>query len=250
VNFKLVAILTIFSLLIIPKVNSQYFIGFKMGFNTNWRILTEHKSDLYKTYRRSDESVTFGSEFQINYYFPSKSKIRFSTGLGYSQFGYQYVDYLTDPCYYFVTCGYSYEIHRYSFSYLRIPFKITQISKDKHFIFEPGFSLLIPLSSKYQWLLREDRYDFSSQAITTEYDLIKMDQLQFSFDLNLGYSINMSSNAMLRIFAETSFVLNNYENEHVKKWIYNIGRFSGHDKSTKEHLIRFGLTVEFLFSLS
>ena len=161
-------IILLLSGLIEASAQSKFSIGLSSDYLINYRIITKSKSDLYQKYRNENEAPASGFDLEVNLLYNFKPKLFFETGMGYAQKGYKTnEEVLIDPCFSPVTCGYNSELYRYTYHYMSIPVHfIYNTSKKLNFSFSIGTSLLIPLSSNVEWILRKEYKNSPGQNIT------------------------------------------------------------------------------------
>ncbi len=249
IKFIIISIL-LFNGLIETSAQSKFSIGLSSSYLRNYRIITNNKSDLYKEYRNENEGSISGFDLEVNLLYNFKPKLFFETGIGYAQKGYRInEDILIDPCFSPVTCGYNSELYRYTYDYLSVPLHfIYTTSKRLNFSFSIGTSLLIPLSSNVEWILRKEYKSNTDQNIDKRNNS-DSNKFNMSVDLGFGIGFRITEKMNLMILPKFNYNLFSYENTDIRDNNYNISLFRNEDKSTKEHLISYGIGIKILYDL-
>lgn len=239
IKFVIISIF-LFSGLIETSAQSKFSIGLSSSYLKNYRIITENKSDLYEDYRNENEGSISGFDIEVNLLYNFKPKLYFETGIGYAQKGYKISeDILIDPCFSPVTCGYYSELYRYTYDYMSIPLHfIYTTSKRLNFSFSVGTSLLIPLSSNVEWILRKEYESNTGQNIDKRNN-IDPNKFNMSVDLGFGIGFTITEKMNLMILPKFNYNLFSYENTDIRDNNYDISLFRNEVKSTKEHLISY-----------
>ena len=251
IKIKLVIIsIFLFSGLIKTSAQSKFSIGFSSSYLKNYRIITENKSDLYKEYRNENESSISGFDIEVNLQYNFKAKLYLETGFGYTRKGYKINEYvLIDPCFSPVTCGYNSELYRYTYDYMSIPLHFIYItSKRLNFSFTIGTSIQIPLSSNVERILRKAYKSRENQKIDKR-NSSDFDKFNISADFGLGIGYRITEKINLMILPKFNYNLFAYENTDIRDNNYDISLFRNEDKSTKEHLISYGIGIKLLYDL-
>jgi hypothetical protein len=249
IKFVIISIF-LFSGLIETSAQSKFSIGLSSSYLRNYRIITKNSSDLYKDYRNENEGSISGFDIEVNLLYNFKPILFFETGIGYVQKGYKInEDILIDPCYSPITCGYNSELYRYTYDYISVPLHLIFTTSNRlNFSFSIGTSLLIPLSNNVECILRKEFESNTDQKIDIRNN---SDPNKFNMSLDLGFGIGfrISEKMNLMILPKFNYNLFSYENTDIKNKIYNISLFINEDKSTKEHLISYGIGIKLLYDL-
>ena len=250
IKYVIISIL-LFSGLIDACAQSKFSIGLSSGYLRNYRIITENKSDLYKDYRNENESSISGFTIELNLLYNFKPKLFFETGVGYVQYGYKInEDVLIDPCFSPTTCGYNSELYRYTYNYMNVPLHfIYTTSKKLNILLSIGTSVLIPLSNNVEWILRKEFGSSKGQKIDTRNNNSDISKFNMTLDLGVGIGFRIFEKINLIIQPKFNYNLFSYENTDIKDNIYDISLFVNEDKSTKEHLISYGIGIKLLYDL-
>jgi len=251
IKIKIIIIsIFLFSGLIETSAQSKFSIGLSSSYLKNYRIITKNKSDLYNDYRNENEGFISGFETEVNLLYNFKPKLFFETGIGYVQNGYKInEDVLIDPCFSPVTCGYYSELYRYTYDYISVPLHFIYTTSNRlNFSFSIGTSLLIPLSNNVEWILRKEFNSNKNQKIDTRNNSAP-NKFNMSLDLGLGIGFRISEKMNLIILPKLNYNLLSYENTDIRDKIYNISLFKDEDKSTKEHLVSYGIGIKLLYDL-
>ncbi len=248
-KFIIISIL-VFSGLIETSAQSKFSVGLSSNYLRNYRIITKNKSDLYKEYRNENEGPVLGFNSEVNLLYNLKPKFFFELGIGYVQKGYKTnEDILIDPCFSPVTCGYKSEMYRYSYDYLTVPLHfIYTTAKRLNFSFSFGTSLLIPLSSNVERILRKE-YKCNTDQNTDKRNNSDSNKFNMSGDFGFGIGFRITEKMNLVILPNFNYNLFSYENTDIKKNNYNISLFRNEDKLTKEHLVSYGAGIKILYDL-
>ena len=240
----------LFNGIIKTSAQSKYSIGFNSCYLKNYRIITEYKSNLYEDYRNENESFVSGFDIEVNFLYNFKPKLYFETGIAYTQKGYKInEETLIDPCFSPVTCGYNSELYRYTYDYMSIPLHFIYTTPKKiNFSFSVGTSLLIPLSSNVEWILRKEYKSNTDQNIKIRNNSVP-DKFNMSIDLGVGIGFKITEKLNLMILPKFNYNLFLYENTDIRDNNYNINLFKNEDKSTTEHFISTGIGIKLLYNL-
>ncbi len=237
----------IIALLFVVSTSSTYCqkgFGLKFGASSGWRVLTVAKSSLYRSERFKEESVLLRPEVQIFYNYFEKNGFKLSAGIGYAELGYQINRSLIDPGFSLVTTGFEKELFRYRARYLRVPLNFSKsVGKKKRLDIQGGISILYLLNSEFQYLVRRNMFETN---VINEEEWKVGENFQLAFDTGICYHLNPNQKHGLEICLETSLLFNGFENAHISESVYNIGRFVGVDKTTKEHLLRISVLVKYV----
>ena len=249
IKFVIISIF-LFSGLIETSAQSKFSIGLSSSYLKNYRIITENKSNLYKDYRNENEGSISGFDIEVILLYNFKPKLFFETGIGYVQKGYKINEYvLIDPCFSPITCGYNSELYRYTYDYMSIPLHfIYTTSKRLNFSFSIGTSLIIPLSSNIEWILRKE-YDSNTDQKIDKSNNSDPNKFNMSLDLGFGIGFRITEKMNLMILPKINYNLFSYENTDIRYNNYGISLFRNEDKSTKENLISYGIGIKLLYDL-
>ena len=249
IKFVIISIF-LFSGFIETSAQSKFSIGLSSSYLKNYRIITKSKSDLYKNYRNENEGSISGFDIEVNLLYNFKPSLFFETGIGYVQKGYKINEViLIDPCFSPVTCGYKSELYRYKFDYMSIPLHlIYTTSKRLNFSFSIGTSLLIPLSSNVEWILRKEFNSNTDQKIDKRNNS-NPNKFNMSLDLGFGIGFRITEKMNLMILPKFNYNLFSYENTDIRDNNYDISLFINENKSTKENLISYGIGIKLLYDL-
>jgi len=249
IKFVIISIL-LFNGLIETSAQSKYSIGFNSNYLSNYRIITKYKSDLYKDFRNKNEGFISGFDVEVNLRYKFQAKLFFETGIGYVQKGYKInEDVLNDPCFSPITCGYNSELYRYNYNFMSIPLHfIYTTSKKLNFSFSIGTSLLIPLSSNVEWILRKEYKSNIKQNINKRNNS-DTNKLNMSADIGFGIGFKLTEKMNILILPILNYNILSYENTDITDNNYDISLFRNEDKSTKEHLISSGIGIKLLYNL-
>ena len=249
IKFVIISIF-LFSGLIETSAQSKFSIGLSSSYLKNYRIITENKSNLYKDYRNENEGSISGLDIEVILLYNFKPKLFFETGIGYVQKGYKInEDVLIDPCFSPITCGYNSELYRYTYDYMSIPLHfIYTTSKRLNFSFSIGTSLIIPLSSNIEWILRKE-YDSNTDQKIDKRNNSDPNKFNMSLDLGFGIGFRITEKMNLMILPKINYNLFSYEKTDIRDNNYDISLFRSEDKSTKENLISYGIGIKLLYDL-
>ena len=237
----------------LTKVNAQSKLSFGISsdYLKNYRIFSKSNSKLYKDYRNDGESPITGFNIEVNLFYNFQTKLKFETGFGYIQKGYMVnEERIIDPCFAPVTCGYHSDLYQYKYEYLSIPIRFIYTTPNKlNFSISAGVSVLIPVSSNVDWILRKEFGKKTGQKIYTRDNISNINNINLSLDLGLGLGYRITENFNLVIQPKFSIDVFPYENTDIRDKIYSICLFNNEDKSTKEHLISYGIGLKLIYDL-
>lgn len=233
------------------SAQSKLSFGVGSSYLKNDRIISISSSDSYKEFRNENESSISGFEVEVNVYYNFKSNFNFESGIGYVQKGFKInEEQMIDPCYSPVTCGYFSDLYRYSNHYLSIPLRFNYRSSKSVFVsYTAGVSLLIPVSSEVEYILRKELGEKYDQEIRKHENSSDYSSIDISLDLAFGVGYRFSERIESIIQPKFSYNLLPNENTHIRDKYYNIGLFSGENKSTKEHLWSYGIGIKVIYNL-
>jgi len=120
--------------------------------------------------------------------------------------------------------------------------------KKINFSFSVGTSLLIPLSSNVEWILRKEYKSNTDQNIKIRNNSVP-DKFNMSIDLGVGIGFKITEKLNLMILPKFNYNLFLYENTDIRDNNYNINLFKNEDKSTTEHFISTGIGIKLLYNL-
>ena len=250
---KINAFSFLFLLLFLTNKNSllsQNTFGLKINAGNSYRLITAHQSDIYKNRRNDKETSKESWDVELNYNQVLNKNLSLVGGIGYTGYGYQYLQKILDPCYSTATCGYTYETHQYSFSYLKIPLRLSSNFWNKKFIFEIGTSALFPINRKYKWVVRHKKHEFWNQSVAKKEPTEKINPIGISFDLNIGYAVRVNHFSKIKLMLGGNIVLNSFENSHIERRLYLIGLLSDENTAMQEKLFRGGIGLEYILDLN
>lgn len=248
-NYKLYLILILISfcdLLYCQTVT----IGLKGGINQNGKIINSAQSNNYKNYRQSNEENSVGYNFESTINFKLSNSTSVSMGLGFSTFGYQFAGRIIDPCFSSITCGYNLELKRYTFSFINLPLNINRILFDEKIKLGIGSSFHFPINFKYDWILKNSGEGFLKGKIENSENINFVNKLFIALNISVQFRIIQFQKSNLSFSLNSSIMLTNYENDHIKDKIYSISSFIGQDKTMKETLINFGVAIIYEFQIN
>jgi len=105
----------------------------------------------------------------------------------------------------------------------------------------------VPISSNVDWILRKEFGNQLGQNIYTRENISNMDRINLTLDLGLGLGYRITENLNAVIQPKFSLDVFPYENTDIRDKIYNICLFNNEDKSTKEHLISYGISSKLIY---
>jgi hypothetical protein len=227
------------------QAQSRFSYGIGSGCMISNRIIAGYKSALYKDYRNSKETGLPGISAEASVRYRISSKIDFETGLGYLQNGYAVrEERLIDPGFSPVTSGYYSELYRYVNKNVFVPLNMSYSTKGRiHFMVTAGPVIFFPVSEHVEWILRKEMGRSGEQAVDTRKN--ESDSKNVALDFNLGLGVGYRLNEKLNILLQPKVVydLLGSENTDIRDHLYYISMFEGEDRTTREHLISFGLTL-------
>ena len=103
------------------------------------------------------------------------------------------------------------------------------------------------MSSNVDWILRKEFGNQLGQNIYTRENISNMDRINLTLDLGLGLGYRITENLNAVIQPKFSLDVFPYENTDIRDKIYNICLFNNEDKSTKEHLISYGISSKLIY---
>ncbi len=197
---KIIIICALFIGLAKANAQSKLSFGISTSYLKNYRVFSKSNSQLYKDYRNDEESSIFGFDIEANLSYNIHPKLKFETGFGYIQKGYMInEERLIDPCFSPLTCGYYSKLYQYKYEYLSIPIRFIYTTPNKlNFSISAGASIVIPMSSNVNWILRKEFGNKLGQNINTMENISNMNSINLTFDLGLGlgYRITEKLNAV------------------------------------------------------
>ena len=249
IRIKIIIICALLIGLVNANAQSKLSFGISTSYLKNYRIFSKSNSRLYKDYRNDGEGIIFGFDIEANLFFNFYPKIKFETGIGYIQKGYMVnEERLIDPCFSPVTCGYYSDLYRYKYEYISIPIRFIYTTSNKlNFSISAGASIFVPMSSNVDWILRKEFGNQLGQNIYTRENISNMDRINLTLDLGLGLGYRITENLNAVIQPKFSLDVFSYENTDIRDKIYNICLFNNEDKSTKEHLISYGISSKLIY---
>ncbi len=230
---------------------SRFSIGVSTSYLSNNRIITKYKSGLYKDYRDSKEGYLPGFDIELVISYKINEKYNFETGAGYSKTGYSIKETrLIDPGFSPVTSGYYSELYRFINRNLNIPFHLVYNTKKRlNYYFSLGPSVIFPISGKVDLILRKEFGKSEGQTIDSKINESDEQKVNLSMDLGLGIGYRLSERFNIAIQPRISYYLIGTENTYARDKLYNISLFNNENKTTKEHLISYGLALKMIYSL-
>lgn len=233
------------------SAQSKLSFGLSSSYLKNDRIISKSSSDIYKEYRNKNESSISGFDVEVNIIYNFKTNFNFETGIGFVQKGYKInEEYMIDPCYSPVTCGYISDLYQYPNDYLNIPLHLNYMSSKRIFLsYNAGISLLIPISSEVEYILRKELGEKTDQKIYKQKNSSDYSPIDISLDLAFGVGYRLSERIRFIIQPKFTYNLLPNENTHISDKQYNIGLFSNENKSTKEHLVSYGIGIKLIYDL-
>lgn len=233
--------------------SAQSKLSFGLGFRNlkNDRIISKSSSDRYMNYRNENESSISGIDAEVTIIYKFKANYNFETGVGFVQKGYKInEDYIIDPCYSPVTCGYAADLYRYANDYLSIPLHLNYMSSKRIFFsYNAGISLLIPISSEVEYIVRKERGEKTDQVIYKQKNSSDYSPIDISLDLAVGVGYRFSERIRCILQPKFAYNLLPNENTHIRDRQYNIGLFDNENKSTKEHFVSYGAGIKVIYDL-
>lgn len=206
------------------NAQSNFSFGLNSSYLNNFRIITNSNSEELKDSRNLNEIPMPGFDIEAVVYYKIIENLFIETGVGYSKTGYSTKEELiNDPGFSPVTAPYVSEIHRYPFGNIYIPAHLAFISSKKlnySIIFGP--SLLFPVSTNNEWILRKGFGNSTDEMkIITTNENVKNINLTLDLGLGIGYRFSERFNLILQ--PKMTYYLIGYDNNMMKDHLYSYG---------------------------
>ena len=246
--------LTLFGLVIVTALNAQSQSRFSFGLSSSYlinnRVFTYHKSDSYTDYRNAKERYKPGFDVTATISYTIKDNLSLETGIGYSDIGYMTKEEkLIDPGFSPLTADYFSDLYLFDYKNIFIPAHLEYFtSKRLNFRISFGPSLIIPISDKVEHIMRKEFGNSSGQYESNWPNDFQNKKINMSLDLGVGIGFKMTSKINLILQPKVSCFLFPRENVWARETLYYLSMFNGQDRSTKENLYSFGVTLKLIIS--
>jgi hypothetical protein len=248
---KLSTILLILFCVSSIQAQSRLSFGISSSYLNSYRIITKYESSMYKDYRDSKEDYLAGFDIEAVIIFKLNGKFIFETGIGYSKNGYSSKEVrLIDPGFSPITSGFKSEFYRYSNSNCYIPFHLAYKSNKRlYYYLSIGPSVLMSISRNVEWILRKELGQSDGQTIYKRTNESEINKVTLMLDLGLGIGYRLTNRFNIILQPKFIYDLLGEENTDIRDNLYYINLFNNENKSTKEHLFSYGLSLKVTYDL-
>ena len=233
------------------QAQSKLSFGISSGYLYNYRLITKSGSDLYRNYRNSNETYLPGFNIELLIGKKYNDRFKIETGIGYSENGYSTKEkIIIDPGFSPLTAGFKSELYHYTNRNYYIPFHlIYETTRKLNFQVSAGPSVVFPVSNKVEWILRKEFGMTDEQMIYHRNNESHTGKIGLMFDIGLGIGFRFTEKLNITFLPRIYYDLIGNENTDIRDNLYYINMFNNKDKTTREHLISYGLTFGIVYDL-
>lgn len=233
------------------NAQSRFSVSASSGYWQNYRKITSYESSAYKKYRNSKETYLPSISLEATVQYRLSPKLALETGFGSLQKGYIIKeDRLIDPGFSPHTAGFNSELTRYRSRNYYVPLHLIYTSPKRLFVHSSiGSSLLLRQPSKVDHILRREVGKSGDEKVTARNDLSDYRDLNISLDLGLGIGYRLTPKWSVALQPQISYELLGNENSDIRDREYTISLFTDENKSTREHLLNYGVALRLWYNL-
>lgn len=244
-------ILLIFFCITTIQAQSKFSFGISADYSANYRLITRYESKLYKEHRDSEETFLQGNSVKATLSYRFSGKFSIETGFVFSKNGYSVKEVrLIDPGFSPVTTGFTSELYQYSNRIWSIPFHIAYSTKKRVSAeITAGYSFVFRSSGDVERILRCEYGISDGQKKIVRTNESDVPKVNLSLDLGSGVGYRLTQKLKVILKPEISYELIGSENSDIRDRLYNLIIFINENKSTREHLVSYGLSLNVLYNL-